>query len=72
MADQNESTITPLIDTNTVRIIPTCISQDGMSIKPGMQVDTCQGRTEQIDINYVKRNPSPSSEELKIFVTKNY
>ena len=75
MADQNESMITPLIDTNTVRIIPTCISQDGMSIKPGMQVDTRQGKiigtTEQIDINYVKRNPSPSSEELKkIFVTE--
>jgi len=74
-ADQNESTVSSLIDTETVRIIPTCISKDGMSIKPGMQVDIRQGKvvgtTENIDLNYVKLNTSPTSEQLKkIFLTE--
>ena len=46
-----------------------------MSIKLGMQVDIHQekvvGTTENTDVDYAQRNPSPTAEQLKrIFVTE--
>ena len=32
--------VAPLIDNDTVRVVPVTIQKDGMALKPGMQVDS--------------------------------
>ena len=75
LAGRENSPVTPLIDNETVRVIPVAIQKDGMALKPGMQVDSRQGKiigtTEDINYKYVKENQNPDPEKLKdVFVTE--
>ena len=51
----------PLIDNDTVQVLPVTIQEDGMGLKPGMQVDSTQvkiiGTTHNIDYKYIKETP---------------
>ena len=52
----------PLIDNDTVQVLPGTTQKDGMSLKPGMQVDSTQvkitGTTHNIDYKYIKETPT--------------
>ena len=63
----------PLVDNNTVKVIPIALKKDGMALKPGMQVDSRQGliigTTEKIDYKYIQENAKPDPEKLQdIFI----
>ena len=73
LAKEKKSGVISLVDNETVKVIPIALKKDGMSLKPGMQVDSRQGliigTTEKIDYQYVKQNPNPDPEKLKeIFI----
>ena len=73
LANEKDSGVTPLIDNDTVKIIPIALKKDGMALKPGIQVDSRQGlvigTTDKIDYKYVKENQKPDPETLKeIFI----
>ena len=73
LANEEQSGVVPLMDNDTVKVIPIALKKDGMALKPGMAVDSRQGliigTTEKIDHKYVQENPNPDSDKLKeIFI----
>lgn len=67
--------VTPLIDNDTVEVVPVTIQKDGMALKPGIQVDSRQGKiigtTHHIDYKYIKENPNLDHGKLKdTFITE--
>lgn len=75
LAGSKNTPVTPLIDNDTVRVVPVTIQKDGMALKPGMQVDSRQGKiigtTHDRDYKYIKENPNADPGKLKdIFITE--
>ena len=65
----------PLVDNDTVKVIPIVLKKDGMALKSGMQADPRQGlivgTTEKIDYKYrgIQENAKPDPEKLQdIFI----
>ena len=68
-------TVTPLLQTPRLRVIPIVLKSDGMTVKPGMKVDARRsavvGTTQKIDIEYIKTHPKLDPDYLKnIFITE--
>ena len=63
LANEENSGVIPLVDNDTVKVIPIALKKDGMALKPGMQVDSRQGliigTTEKIDYKYIQENAKP-------------
>lgn len=75
LAGRENTPVTPLIDNDTVRVVPVTIQKYGMALTPGMQIDSRQGKiigtTPDIDYKYIKENPIPDPGKLKdIFITE--
>ena len=75
LAGTENTQIVPLVDNDTVRVVPVTIQKDGMALKPEMQVDARQGKvigtTDAINYKYIRENPNRDPEKLKnLFVTE--
>ena len=75
LAGTENTQIVPLVDNDTVRVVPVTIQKDGMALKPGMQVDARQGKvigtTDAINYKYIRENPNRDPEKLNnLFVTE--
>ena len=71
IVSSNLEDITPFIDDETshLMVFAATNQEDGMALKPGLQVDSHQGRavgcTFPIDILYIKNNPEIDKDTLK-------
>ena len=75
LAGSENLPVIPLIDNETVKVIPVSVQKDGMALKLGMQEDSRQGKiigtVHNIDYKYIQENPNPEPETLKdTFVTE--
>lgn len=73
LANDKNSGVIPLVNNDTVKVIPIALKKGGMALKPGMQVDSRQGliigTTEKIDYKYIQENAKPDPEKLQdIFI----
>lgn len=61
--------VPPLIQTDSVKVVPICLSRDAMAIKPSGDLDiassTLIGFKEPVGLTYVLNNPYPKPEEIK-------
>lgn len=62
-------TVTPVVDTDAVKVYPVIEADDGMALKPGMQIDSRQAKAigikDIVDINYVKVHMTDEPTQFK-------
>ena len=68
LAGENPSTVPPLVETKSVKVIGIAMENDGTALKPGIQFDERMKRNvglkQLADLKFVKSNPSPTAEFL--------
>ena len=75
IATSEKSSVCPIISQCSLKVIPISYATDGMSLKPGLQFDSCLkelvGLVFPVDLAYVQANPKPDPQMLKMsFVTE--
>ncbi len=69
LVDEQGSQVSPLIDHPHVKVMGVALENDGTALKPSIQFDDSLninvGLKDQIDIGYVRSNPSPKPEYLR-------
>ena len=69
LAGENPSSVPPLVETKSVKVIGIAMENDGTALKPGIQFDERMKRNvglkQLTDLKFVKSNPSPTAEFLR-------
>ncbi len=69
ISSHGDSGVRPLHESDLFKVIPVCLSQDGMVVKPGLTYDKYThkivGLSEVVDINFIRENPHPTKEFLR-------
>lgn len=69
LAGENPSSVPPLVETKSVKVIGIAMENDGTALKPGIQFDERMKRNvglkQLADLKFIKSNPSPTAEFLQ-------
>lgn len=70
MIANDESPVAPLLNEQTIKVVPVSMAKDGMTLKPGFQADSRQmividGPVETYSLEYITENQLISPEFFK-------
>ena len=70
LATDETSKVQPFLETDAVKVIGVVLENDGTALKPGIQFDDRVkknvGLKQEVDLKFVKENPNPTPEFLKL------